>query len=155
MAYEVSVREVPPRTVLRRRAHLATGEVAPFLQRSFQELYGLVQQRRMRPAGPPMVVFEQRLDRAEEADIAVWVPVAPGADVPEDVDVSEVPGGPVAVTTHRGPYEGMGEAYRAVDEWIAAHGREAVGPLRESYLNGPPQAKPSDYLTEVEVPLRA
>lgn len=154
MAYEVEVREAPPRRVLRRQAHLDASEVGPFLQRTFQELYGLVQRQGLTPAGPPMVVFEQRMDRAKEANIAVWVPVAPDGEVPGDADVSEVPAATVAVTTHRGPYEGMVDAYRAVDEWIAANGREAVGPIRECYLNGPPEAKPSEYLTEVEVPLR-
>jgi effector-binding domain-containing protein len=50
----------------------------------------------------------------------------------------------------------MGGAYEAIDAWIAEHHREAAGPIRETYLNGPAEVGgPSEYLTEVEVPLRA
>jgi effector-binding domain-containing protein len=112
-------------------------------------------ERGIRPAAPPSAVFDQRPDRVDEADVEVWVPVE-AAVVPDDVEVGEVPEVPVASTVHRGPYEEMGETYATIDAWIAEHDREAIGPIRETYLNGPAEAgEPSDYLTKVEVPLRA
>ena len=153
MAYRVEARTSPARAILRRKARLSAPRIAPFIQEKFAELYGIVAERGIRPAGPPSAVFGQRPDRVDEADVEVWVPVEPG--VPDDVEVSRVPEVPVASTVHRGPYEEMGEAYEAIDAWIAEHHREAVGPIRETYLNGPAEVdEPSEYLTEVEVPLR-
>jgi effector-binding domain-containing protein len=136
-------------------SHVPVSRIPPFIQEAFGQLYGIVAARGIRPAGPPSAIFDQRPDLVDEADVEVWVPVEPTV-VPDDVEVSRVPEVPVASTVHRGPYEEMGEAYAAIDTWIAEHHREAVGPIRETYLNGPAEVdEPSEYLTEVEVPLQA
>lgn len=155
MSYQVDAKESPARVVLRRAARLSPARIAPFIQQSFAELYGIVGRRGIRPAGPPTAVFGQRPDRVDEVDVEVWVPVVPGAEASTEVEVTDVPAGPVVATVHRGPYEGMGGAYAAIDEWIAEHHREAVGPIRETYLNGPAEVRePSEFLTEVEIPIR-
>lgn len=40
-----------------------------------------------------------------------------------DIVLSELPGGTAAVTTHYGPYAGLGAAHVAVQEWCRAGGR--------------------------------
>ena len=44
-----------------------------------------------------------------------------------------LPGGFVATTTHTGPYDNLGEAHAAIQQWIEAEGsdgsRRAVGSL--------------------------
>lgn len=156
MTYRVEVKQSQPRSVLRRKARLSMPGIAPFIQQALAELYGLVAKHGIQPAGPPSAVFGQRPDRVDEADVEVWVPIVADAEGPEELEVTHPPAVPVATTVHRGRYEDMREAYEAIDTWIAEHDREAIGPIRETYLNGPAEVDdPSEYLTKIEVPLRA
>ncbi|WP_327000362.1 GyrI-like domain-containing protein [Dactylosporangium sp. NBC_01737] len=63
------------------------------------------------------------------------------------VTMSALPGGPVAMTVHRGSYAGLGAAHQAVAGWCAAHGREPAGPRWEVY--GPHHEDPAEVWTEV------
>ena len=69
--------------------------------------------------------------------------------------VTEIPGGPYAVFTHRGPYETLGQTYQCFfGGWLPKSGRE----LRDSqafeeYLNSPMNSRPEDLLTRIHVPL--
>ena len=63
------------------------------------------------------------------------------------VVASALPAGTVAMTVHRGGYDGLGSAHRAVARWCAEHGRRPAGPRWEIY--GPHRADPADLETEV------
>jgi DNA-binding transcriptional MerR regulator len=67
----------------------------------------------------------------------------------------QLPAGPFAFVTHRGPYEELGLAQHAVAAWIQERGRAAAGPMREIYRNDPSLVDRADVLTEVGVPLVA
>lgn len=64
-----------------------------------------------------------------------------------DVYATETPVGEAAVAVHRGPYNRMHEAYRAIDLWMAASGRESAGQSWEIY--GDPTPDPADTETTV------
>jgi effector-binding domain-containing protein len=63
------------------------------------------------------------------------------------VVASTLPAGQVAMTVHRGPYAGLGEAHQAIRDWCAAHGEPPAGPRWEVY--GPHRDDPADVWTEV------
>ena len=65
---------------------------------------------------------------------------------------SLLPAGEVAMTVHRGPYDGLSSAHRAIWEWCAANGREVAGPRWEIY--GDWHEDPSQLETEVYYLLR-
>lgn len=61
----------------------------------------------------------------------------------------------MAGALHVGPYEDLGAAYAALEDWIRQRGYEIAGPFQERYLNGPGDGvTPSDYRTVVEIPVR-
>jgi effector-binding domain-containing protein len=60
---------------------------------------------------------------------------------------SSLPAGQVAMTTHRGGYDGLGAAHRAVIDWCSEHGKRRAGPRWEVY--GPHRADPAEVWTEV------
>ena len=64
-----------------------------------------------------------------------------------DVYATETPGGEAAIAVHRGPYSRMNEAYKAIEEWMAANGRESAGHSWEIY--GDPTPDPADTETTV------
>jgi effector-binding domain-containing protein len=66
----------------------------------------------------------------------------------------ELPAGEVACTTHIGPYEGLPQAYEAIEAWMKQHGREAAGStIWEEYLTGP-ETPPEQTRTDIYGPLK-
>lgn len=63
------------------------------------------------------------------------------------VVASTLPAGATAVVVHRGGYDGLGAAHRAIRDWCAAHGRTPAGPRSEIY--GDWAEDPADLVTEV------
>ena len=71
----------------------------------------------------------------------------------EGARVRPLPGGPVAVTRHVGPYATLGLAHHALVAWAQERGLDATGPLREAYLNDPDEVDPDALVTEVMLPI--
>ena len=63
------------------------------------------------------------------------------------VVTSVLPAGRAAMTVHRGPYSGLGDAHRAVLDWCQAHGHQPTGVRWERY--GPHDDDPAEVWTEV------
>jgi AraC family transcriptional regulator len=72
-----------------------------------------------------------------------------------EVGLLDVGGGEFAVTTHRGPYDRLGETYaHLLGQWLPGSGRE-LGPAAgfEVYRNSTADAAPADLLTDIYIPL--
>ena len=64
-----------------------------------------------------------------------------------EVYSTETPGGEAVVAVYRGPYSGLGDAYDAIDQWMAANRKESAGHSWEIY--GDPTPDPADTETTV------
>ncbi len=83
--------------------------------------------------------------------------VAGDTDIEAPLEQADIPGGPCAVLTHKGPYADMRAAYEWLyGEWLLQSGKEpADQPVYEVYLNNPRDTAPNDLLTEIYLPLKA
>jgi effector-binding domain-containing protein len=90
------------------------------------------------------------LDDVPHVEVGVEVPAlfAPAGPVIS----SALPGGTVAATVHRGPYDRLDAAHRAVRAWCASHGRELAGPRWEVY--GDWREDPAELETTVSYLIR-
>jgi effector-binding domain-containing protein len=86
-------------------------------------------------------------DHAPHVDVEVGVELTQPCELTGRVAASVLPAGTTVMTTHRGPYAGLGAAHQAVAEWCAAHGREPTGTRWEVY--GPHHDDPAQVWTEV------
>jgi effector-binding domain-containing protein len=111
------------------------------------------------PAGPMYARYHEF--GPDRADVEFGIPVAspvsnlrPLAECePGEVGAGELPGGPAAITLHRGAYPRLGEAYERLRSWIPEQGRTpGVGPW-ESYINNPMEVGEADLRTEVTWPV--
>lgn len=86
--------------------------------------------------------------------VEVGMPVATAASGEGHVEAGTLPGGPVAVAVHAGPYDQLTETYAALERWIEANGYRIGGAPWESYITDPADLPdPADWRTEVYWPL--
>jgi effector-binding domain-containing protein len=156
MPYEVTIKELPAQPVAATRATTDLGHISTAISDGVHLVLDELGRRGIEPAGPLQVVYhaDQVLDEDTAAPIEICFPVAAPFQGSGEVYATELPGGPAAVTLHRGPYAEITPAYHTVSGWIADHGHELAGGPREVYLNVPGEVAEDDLLTEVQWPIR-
>jgi AraC family transcriptional regulator len=72
-----------------------------------------------------------------------------------EIGVQTIAGGEYAVTTHYGPYTGLGETYaKLYGQWMPHHGfMPRTSPCFEVYLNDPEATEPEELLTDIYAPI--
>lgn len=156
MAYSISKKEIPEQPVLVVRRRIKPSELAATLGAALGQVFQYAQQNGIALAGQPFT-------RYIEWGPGIWtieagLPVtAPAKTSPEgDVRGDVLPGGPVATTTHAGPYDKLSELHAAVQQWIEAHALESAGAPWEIYVTDPSDhPDPRDWRTDVFWPVRA
>ncbi|MBR6543079.1 MAG: MerR family transcriptional regulator [Anaerotignum sp.] len=93
------------------------------------------------------------LQETEILDYTCCIPMDPAFDGPERVVFAETP---ALCIYHRGPYEELPLAMRALLNYTKENGIEITGPFRSIYLEGPPNRgkNSADYITQVAVPVK-
>lgn len=132
MDYAIELAEIEAQDTAVVRGHVGHDGVGDFLGAALGQVMAAVGQTAV--SGPPFA----RYDMADDGwDMEAGFPVAaPFADS-GDVVGSSLPAGQVARTVHEGPYQELGGAYMALEQWIAAQGMVPTGPPWEVYLNDP------------------
>ena len=76
---------------------------------------------------------------------------------PPGITVDTLAAGRYAIHTHRGPYDGILEAYRRLfASWLPQSGEDVDDrPCMEIYRNTPLDTPPAELLTDLCIPLRA
>jgi len=148
MAYEVELKDIPAQLALTVRKRVTMATIAEAMGEAFGAIMAHVEAGGAQYAGPPFALYPGEI--GDEFDVVICMPVAPGATAGPGVDLEEVPGGTVACTLHKGSYSAIGEAYGALQAWMAANGKYPGAPAREVYLNEPGAVPDGELLTEVD-----
>jgi effector-binding domain-containing protein len=154
MDYQVTTHAIGPQPIVSIRERHPMADIPVFLGRAFGVLFERLGKLAITPAGPPLVIYHAFGPETIDAEVCVPVDeLIAGSDV---LMSRVLPAATVVRMLHVGPYEQLGTAYEALTDWIAIHGTKASGPVRERYLNDPADgATPSEYRTEVEMPVLA
>jgi effector-binding domain-containing protein len=152
MTYEISQRRVPDQAIVSIRERIASADMPTFIGRAFGELYEHTHLLGVETVDEPFVIYHAF--GPEGIDAEVCLSIAAEMIATGRITARVLPAATVAWTLHVGPYDELGTAYGALSAWVGQHGLEAVGPMRERYLNEPgPDLPPAEYRTVIEVPI--
>jgi DNA-binding transcriptional MerR regulator len=111
-------------------------EWIPWWIAAFTELHEALRASGLSRTGPDGALFPTEAFTDERGELVAFVPIPAEAApaVGGRVQVVQVPGSRVAVTTYDGPLVDLDQAYSAVGAWVWEQARSADGPVREWYL---------------------
>lgn len=135
------------------RGVVPTSELPSFFDRSFSALGAAMTRLGARPSGPAFAYYLRPPEVTSELEVGFPVdgPVQRGGDVVP----SRLPGGRVATVVHQGGYDGLGESWRRLQEWVAQQGLSPAPGFWEVYLTEPtPDGDPAANLTALYLRLR-
>ncbi len=128
MEYKVRLEQLSSRrlAVVRRRA--ASQELSKVVPEACGVVWGVIRSQKISGAGRHVAVY---LDGQINLEVGVELD-APFTEYGE-VIASGTPSGPVATTTHYGPYGQLHHAHEAIRQWCRHHGYTLAGPSWEIY----------------------
>lgn len=151
----VHVRDEPASVSLEYRGEVRHAAIAEFLDVAYPALYGMLERVGLPPSGASGALYPPAVEDIEE--VVAYVPVASSVQLPDDrglVAVGEVPAATVAVLTHHGGYDSIGDTYQLLGRWVAEHATSAETQVREVYITSPTEVDdPAGYRTDICWPL--
>ncbi|MEL6893002.1 MAG: MerR family transcriptional regulator [Actinomycetota bacterium] len=134
----VHVRVEPPFHALAFTGFVDDAQYGPFLDHAFRTLYEAVGEAGASMSGPSAARYPAEVD-TEREPVEALLPIAEPVTIPEavrhrGVALTLVPSATVAVLTHAGGYDTVGEAYRRLGAWVARHASPVEQPVREHYV---------------------
>lgn len=99
-------------------------------------------------------MFTMRLNQTpEKFDLQCCIAMAEDFDGPERITFEETP---ALCIYHRGSYEEMPIAVRALMEYVKKNNVTVAGPIRSIYMEGPPNRgkNTGDYITQIAIPIQ-
>lgn len=132
--------------------HVAPDQIGAVMGPTIAEVFAEVGRQGVAPLGP---VFAHYLQHdATGFDVEIGAVVDRGVRPSGRVRAGELPAAEVARAVYHGGYEGLADAYAALQTWIAEHGRTPAEDMWEVYLTGPEAGTdPSTWATECFWPL--
>jgi len=123
---------------------------------AFQRLLRLLQNRRLRIAGPMIALYyeESGAGTILKAHAEAAVPVIGEVKPDNELRVRDLPPCTVASLIHDGPPSRYEESYATLRKWIKAHGYEVAGPTREIYAKDLSETPPGILYAEIQIPVQ-
>jgi AraC family transcriptional regulator len=148
----ISREERTAQPILSIRRRIARAELQSTLAECFGTLYGHAQKAGLALAGFPLARYVSTGPGLWTIEPAIpLVTPAPGEG---EMQAGFLPGGPVALGIHGGPYDLLAETNAAIERWIEANGFRINGAPWEWYVTDPGEhPDPADWRTEVYWPL--
>ncbi len=128
-------------------------EMPQAMGRNFGRLMAVLTEQGAVPAGPPMTLYPEPMTPDGPVVFVSAIPVQAGTTGDGDVEITEIPEGPIVVFMHEGPYAELGRTYGLAHEQMREAGLLVGGPPCEIYLNDPGDTPPERLLTRIEFPV--
>jgi effector-binding domain-containing protein len=147
---------VAPATTAVIRATVPMADLRNFFDASFGALSAALSAQAVGIAGPAFALYHGM--PTDTVDLEVGFVTDGTVEPAGDVIAGALPGGRVARVVHHGSFDGLGDAWARLYEWISAQGLTPETPdagFWEVYITEPsPDMDPADLRTELNAPLR-
>ena len=128
MNYDVRLEQFPGQSLAVVRRQASAGQFGNVIPHACGLVWSALRAANVRGAGRHVAVY---LDDVINLEIGVELDTPFGGA--GEVVASSLPAGPVASTTHFGPYQQLGAAHQAVHKWCRDTRREPIRPCWEIY----------------------
>ncbi len=123
-------------------------DMPKYMDPAIQEIISVMAAQGLQPAGPMFSYHHRR--PSDTFDFEIGFPVSNAIKPEGRVINSKLPAVKVVRSVYQGPYEGLAQAWPALQKWVREKGHGESGNFWESYLNNPDEVKdPSEYRTEL------
>jgi effector-binding domain-containing protein len=152
MSYQCEIVERPVQPALSVRRTGSVQELPQILGQAFGQIAKYLQQCGEPVAGPPFVAYYNQDMQALEIEIGM--PVGRSVQGADEIQPVQMPSGTVASCIYIGPYEELGTAYKALNDYVQGEGYQPSGASYEIYLNSPLDTPPQELQTQILFPLK-
>lgn len=144
MEYDVEIVEVSGQHAAVVSDTVAHDGVAAFIGPAFGTVMSVLSNQGVSIVGPPFGRFDLR---GHDFFVEAGFPTSGAVTAADGVTNIELPSGEAASTMHVGGYDGVGQAYSALEVWMSKHGYVPSSGPWESYLDGPNVDEPRTVIT--------
>jgi DNA-binding transcriptional MerR regulator/effector-binding domain-containing protein len=151
----VSHRMAPSSAALCIGAELARPAVGDWCGQTFPQLYRILAEHGVDPAGPAGATYSAEFFERDEGRVVAFVPVLPESVPAGDDRFAVLPQQRFAVAVHTGPFTDCDLTYGQLGSHVAAHDIALSEPIVEFYLVGPDHTDdPNQFRTEICWPVQ-
>lgn len=134
------------------RGKVAFADFPAFFDRSFPLIAAAIAAQGRTVTGPAFARYRGEI--GETADVEAGFTVDRVLTPDGEVTPGTLPGGRIARLVHAGSFDGLPEAWAALQSWIAQEGLTTQDTFWEVYVTEPtPEMDPADLRTELNWPL--
>ena len=154
MSYAFTKTDRAPQPALIISRRVSRSQIAAAIGEALPRIAQFAGENGIALAGHPFCRYPEM--ESSPMTIEIGFPVAGPVERPADPEIKAVtlPGGPMAMTLHQGPYDQLPAAFDALDEWLKREELTPDGAPWESYINDPGALpNPQEWKTEVWRPL--
>lgn len=148
----IEVPAIPAAVVEAREVHMS--DLPELFDATFSGLFPVLSEACLEPAGPAFALYTRQ--PSETVDLQVGIPTSAGLTNAQPIAgghiviPAELPGGSMAVRSHLGGYDGLGESWAQLLKDAVAAGHRPGLPFIELYVTEPsPEADPADMRTDL------
>lgn len=151
MTYEVQEEHLDAQPTLSVLFRSGAAELGEHLGECLPKIHEYATENGGTPAGAPYVRYHS-MDE-DEWEIEAGIPLESRIEGSGEIAASELPAGPAAVTVHKGPYAGLGEAHDAVLAWIDEQELNVTGAPWDAYVDDPADVPSDEVRTRIVWPV--
>ena len=123
-------------------------DMPKYMDPAIQEIIKTLTGQGIQISGPMFSYHHRR--PSDTFDFEIGFPVSKAIKVEGRVINSKLPAVKVVRSVYTGPYEGLAQAWPALQKWVRENGHGENGKFWEAYLTNPDEVKdPKDYKTEL------
>lgn len=152
MKYDIAIKSIPAYKVISLREviseYKAEGEL-------WKKLHEYADNNNIKVSAPFYAIYHDVGFKESDVDVEITMCVNDKVKETSDIKVKELEAvHEMAIVFHKGPFEEMTSAYRALAIWMAESNYEMCGATRAIYHKGHwCESNPENYLTEIQVPI--